>query len=165
MEIREIGNSLEKSFKGNGKYILIGGGVLLLVLLLTNSKETGEDSGQWVTPTGYSAYPDAVTNANVIMDEVNNHTSAEIANLNDSLQLQYGILNDYVTEGVDRITEEAQKNKDEIVNQIVTSETNIEETVKEWNEYGANDVIVHLDKLNRYSNSNTAGGRNERLYN
>lgn len=38
-----------------------------------------------VAPSGYSAYPDAVTNANVIIGQVNDHTTAEIKNLGNEL--------------------------------------------------------------------------------
>lgn len=124
MEIREVGEKLSKSFKGNGKYIVLGLAGVGAVLLLSN-RSTTEDSGQWVTPTGYTSYPDAVTNANVIMDEVNNHTTAEINGLKTEMVEQFETTNNYVQEGITNILDNAEQNKDQIVDQIVTSEKNV----------------------------------------
>ena len=75
MGITEIGSDIKRAVGGNGVYLLLGGGLLLMVYLLTKQ----DSSSNLTVATGYSAYPDAVTNANVILGEVNDHTTNELS--------------------------------------------------------------------------------------
>ena len=61
MNIKEVGNDIKKSLSGNGMYLLLGGGALLLIVYLLSKSDS---SSNLTVATGYSAYPDAVTNAN-----------------------------------------------------------------------------------------------------
>lgn len=163
MEIREVGEKITKSFGKNGKYIVMGLGAVIILYFLTN-KSSNEDSGTWVTPTGYTSYPDAVTNANVIMEEVNKHTTAEISNLQDSMDLQFGITSDFMGEGIDNIIANANANKDQIVNQIVSSEGTItgkiEESEKDIiNKVQQSQTAIQND-INSVKNSGTSQKNN-----
>lgn len=66
-------DDLKKVFGEKGFLIVIGVGVVLFVVaLLMGDKSDGDTM---VTPTGYTSYPDAVTNANTIIDSVNQYTA------------------------------------------------------------------------------------------
>ena len=66
-------DDLKKVFGEKGFLIVIGVGVVLFVVALFLGDKTDGDT--MVTPTGYTSYPDAVTNANTIIDSVNQYTS------------------------------------------------------------------------------------------
>ena len=66
-------DDLKKVFGEKGFLIVIGVGVVLFVVaLLMGDKSDGDTM---VTPTDYTSYPDAVTNANTIIDSVNQYTA------------------------------------------------------------------------------------------
>lgn len=103
MEIKEIANKLSKTVKDN-KAVVIGGLVVGVgALALLNRGSATEDSGSWVVPTGTSGYPDIGTNSNVIIDEVNNHTTTEV---------------DGVKDAIDNIVDNANKNTDTTIPDI-----------------------------------------------
>lgn len=66
-------DDLKKVFGEKGFLIVIGVGVVLFVVALFLGDKTDGDT--MVTPTGYTSYPDAVTNANTIIDSVNQYTA------------------------------------------------------------------------------------------
>lgn len=71
-----------------------------------------------VAPSGYSAYPDAVTNANVIIGQVNDHTTAEIKNLGNEL-------NDNINNSTESVLEKIDTTTDSITNKIETATDDI----------------------------------------
>lgn len=112
MEFKEVGNKVEKTFKKNGKLIvaLVFGGV---VLLLGTQKKKGttyavEDTegADFVGVNGsLSSYPDAVTNADVIMSNMQHNldellsliqkdTSEKFGSMQESMDHQYKELQD-----------------------------------------------------------------------
>lgn len=66
-------DDLKKVFGEKGFLIVIGVGVVLFVVALFLGDKTDGDT--MVTPTDYTSYPDAVTNANTIIDSVNQYTA------------------------------------------------------------------------------------------
>ena len=66
-------DDLKKVFGEKGVWIVLGVGVVLFVVALFLGDKTDGDT--MVTPTGYTSYPDAVTNANTIIDSVNQYTA------------------------------------------------------------------------------------------
>ena len=83
MGITEISSDIKRAVGGNGMYLLLGGGALLLIVYLLSKGDSGNNL---TVATGYSAYPDAVTNANVIIGEVNDHTTNELSALKNQLE-------------------------------------------------------------------------------
>lgn len=92
----------EKGFK----IILIGGAVLFVAALALSSRST-EDDEVLVSPTGYMSYPDAVTNANTIIDSVNQFTEYTGDRVIASTS-------GYMEEGIDRILSGMASEFDEI---------------------------------------------------
>ena len=129
MGIKEVGNDIKRAVGGNGVYLLLGGGLLLMVYLLTKQ----DSSSNLTVATGYSAYPDAVTNANVIIGEVNDHTTNEISSLKNQLEdtttlMQEGdnsilekidTTTESITEKIDTGTEQILKNNAENTSSIL----------------------------------------------
>lgn len=66
-------DDLKKVFGEKGVWIVLGVGVVLFVVALFLGDKTDGDT--MVTPTGYTSYPDAITNANTIIDSVNQYTA------------------------------------------------------------------------------------------
>ena len=137
MNIKEVGNDIKRAVGGNGMYLLLGGGLLLMVYLLTKQ----DSSSNLTVATGYSAYPDAVTNANVIIGEVNDHTTNELSLLKSQLDDTTSLLQEgdnsilekidtsteSITEKIDTGTEQILKNNAESTSSIldtVTQNTN-----------------------------------------
>lgn len=126
MEIKEITTKLSNSFGGYGLYILLGAVALVFISNLGKNENEGE---QMIAPTGYTAYPDAVTNANVIMSEVNNHTTSEIKNLGDTLQDNINNTTESVMEKVDTSTETLTDKIDTSATQIMKEQSDTQNTL------------------------------------
>lgn len=126
MEIKEITTKLTDSFGGYGIYILLGAVALVFISNLGKNENEGE---QMVAPTGYTAYPDAVTNANVIMSEVNNHTTNEIKNLGDTLQDNINNTTESVLEKVDTSTDTLTNKIDTTATQIMKEQSDTQNTL------------------------------------
>lgn len=126
MEIKEITTKLTNSFGGYGIYILLGAVALVFISNLGKSENEGE---KMVAPTGYTAYPDAVTNANVIMSEVNNHTTNEIKNLGDTLQDNINNTTESVLEKVDTSTDTLTNKIDTTATQIMKEQSDTQNTL------------------------------------
>ena len=126
MEIKEITDKLTNSFGGYGLYILLGAVALVFISNLGKNEDEGV---QMTAPTGYTAYPDAVTNANVIMSEVNNHTTNEIKNLGDTLQDNISNTTETVLEKIDTSTDTLTSKIDTNATQIMKEQSDTQNTL------------------------------------
>ena len=120
MNIERVAGNL----KDNAVPLLLGvGGVVVLYLLLSGK----EKSAELVPATGYTSYPDAVTNANVIIGEVNDHTSLEMQQLKehqtegtnailDSMLAQ----NEFFSQGLETVLENNNANTGDIMGALRT---------------------------------------------
>lgn len=117
MEIKEVTNSIKK----NWMPIALGVGLLIIVMSLLSSDSGSGESSELVVSRGYTAYPDAVTNANTIIGEVNDNTNANFDYLQDILDAMQG----YQEEGKADILDKIDQNTDKIVGVIDTSTDSI----------------------------------------
>ena len=102
MEIKELGKNIEKKIGKNGLYLLLGGAGLFA--LYTFMRDSGDgQSSELVNAVAYSSYPDAVTNANTIIGQVNDHTTTEIGNLGDKMNERF----DQIDTGNEQIQDNA----------------------------------------------------------
>lgn len=151
MEITKVGKELGGKLSKNSVPLALGIGGVILVFALSANKNQGVEM---VTPTGYTSYPDAVTNANVIIGEVNSNTRAEVDRAVDAIgaaqdsildkvtdnhEVIIGRLDDtdnYIKDGMAEILDKTQQNHDtvmgaitdskgEIIGQIATAEQSI----------------------------------------
>lgn len=143
MEIKEITTKLTHSFGGYGLYILLGAVALVFISNLNKGENEGE---QMVAPTGYTAYPDAVTNANVIMSEVNNHTTNEIKNLGDTLQ-------DNISNTTENVLEKIDTSTDTLTNKIDTNATQIMKEQSDTHNTLIDSIAKNQSSFNHINNT------------
>ena len=139
MIITEIGSDIKRAVGGNGMYLLLGGGALLLIVYLLSKSDS---SSNLTVATGYSAYPDAVTNANVIIGEVNDHTTNELSALKNQLEDTSALLQ----EGDNSILEKIDTSPESITEKI---DTGTEQILKN----NAENTSSILDTVNQNTNN------------
>lgn len=130
MEISKVGSNLSDFMKGNGTKIMIalGGGVVLYALMKNMSGGT-----TLVAPTAYSGYPDSVTNANTIIDSVNQNTKYENDLTRDLIEKNFDSTNGYIKDGVDNLKGNID-NVSDTVNSIRDDVSNVKDTVNNIND-------------------------------
>lgn len=152
MNIKEVGNDIKRAVGGNGMYLLIGGGLLLMVYLLTK-----QDSGSNLTvATGYSAYPDAVTNANVIIGEVNDHTTNELSLLKSQLEDTSSLLQEgdnSILEKIDTSTESITEKIDTGTEQILKSNAENTSSIIDTVNQNTNNLSTQISGLENKVNT------------
>lgn len=139
MNIKEVGNDIKKSLGENGMYLLLGGGALLLIVYLLSK---GDSSSNLTVASGYSAYPDAVTNANVIIGEVNDHTTNELSALKSQLEDTSSLLQ----EGDNSILEKIDTSTESITEKINTGTEQLMQS-------NAENTSSILDTVNKNTNN------------
>lgn len=124
------------NLKDNAVPLLLGvGGVCVLLSLLSGKNKESE----LVPATGFISYPDAVTNANVIIGEVNDHTTAEVGNLADQHESIMDTLlgqNEYFKESIENVLGKADTSTNEVlgsIDKVQTSVNNVQQSVDNVN--------------------------------
>lgn len=139
MGITEISGDIKRAVGGNGMYLLLGGGALLLIVYLLSKNDSGSNL---TVATGYSAYPDAVTNANVIIGEVNDHTTNELSALKNQLEDTSSLLQ----EGDNSILEKIDTSTESITEKIDTG-------TEQLMQNNAENTSSILDTVNQNTNN------------
>lgn len=143
MNIKEIPEKINKSFGGYGGIILLG--AVALIFISNLGDDTDEET--MVAPSGYSAYPDAVTNANVIIGQVNEHTTAEIKNLGNEL-------NDNISNSTESVLEKIDTSTDSITNKIGTATDDIKKSQTDSTKTLTDVINTNQQAYNKVSNEN-----------
>lgn len=159
MNIKEVGNDIKKSLSGNGMYLLLGGGALLLIFYLLSKSDS---SSNLTVATGYSAYPDAVTNANVIIGEVNDHTTNELSALKSQLEDTTSLLQEgdnTILEKIDTTTESITEKIDTGTEQILKSNAESTSSILDTVNQNTNNLSTQIygmeNKVNTVVNNTT----------
>ena len=159
MGIKEVGNDIKKSLGGNGMYLLLGGGALLLIVYLLSKSDS---SSNLTVATGYSAYPDAVTNANVIIGEVNDHTTNEIEELKTQINDNQSLLQEgdnSILEKIDTSTESITEKIDTGTEQILKSNAENTSSILDTVNQNTNNISTQIysveNKVNTAVNNTT----------
>ena len=159
MGIKEVGNDIKRAVGGNGMYLLLGGGALLLIVYLLSKDDS---SSNLTVATGYSAYPDAVTNANVIIGEVNDHTTNELSLLKNQLEdtttlMQEG--DNSILEKIDTSTESITEKIDTGTEQLMQSNTDNTTSILDSLQQNTNNLSTQIsgveNKVNTVVNNTT----------
>ena len=143
MNIKEIPERINESFGGYGGIILLGAVALIFISNLGNDS----DEETMVAPSGYSAYPDAVTNANVIIGQVNDHTTAEIKNLGNEL-------NDNISNSTESVLGKIDTSTDSITNKIGTATDDIKKSQTDSTKTLTDVINANQQAYNKVSNEN-----------
>ena len=123
-------DNIRDTIGDKGFYIFIGVAVIFgLYWLSKGSSETSATTDELTTVTSISSYPDAVTNANVIIDTLQNSIAysegiivEEIQGLGDELKTEmqenFTATNDYITEGFESQKKLLEENFDNVQGSI-----------------------------------------------
>ena len=159
MRITEIGGDIKRAVGGNGMYLLLGGGALLLIVYLLSKNDS---SSNLTVATGYSAYPDAVTNANVIIGEVNDHTTNELSALKNQLEdtsalLQEGdnTILEKIDTSTESITEKINTGTEQLIQNNAENTSSILDTVNQNTNNLSTQISGLENKVNTTVNNTT----------
>ena len=159
MGIKEIGGDIKRAVGGNGMYLLLGGGALLLIVYLLSK---GDSSSNLTVATGYSAYPDAVTNANVIIGEVNDHSTNELSALKSQLEDTSSLLQEgdnSILEKIDTTTESITEKIDTGTEQILKNNAESTSSILDTVNQNTNNLSTQIsgveNKVNNVVNNTT----------
>ena len=105
-EITEVFEDIKSKVGDKWFYILLVAVGFIFIYTLKGSKS---DTGETLTPvTTVSSYPDAVTNANVIIDSIQNSIDysegvivEKIEALDDNMNVNFEATNDYINKGLE----------------------------------------------------------------
>lgn len=152
MEIREVTGKIEKMFDKNGMIIAgaVFGGLFLIAYFVQSKKEQSET----VKITGaYSSYPDTVTNANVIIDTMQQSTdyqTDELKQYADDLLSEYQGSYPYTGEidlnGLNEEIESAYSKVNDLVTNATTTTSQLKSLI---------DSIQTANKIPVSSNNGT----------
>ena len=159
MGITEISSDIKRAVGGNGVYLLLGGGALLLIVYLLSKDNS---SSNLTVATGYSAYPDAVTNANVIIGEVNDHTTNELSLLKNQLEDTSSLLQEgdnSILEKIDTTTESLTEKVDTGTEQILKNNAENTSSILDTVNQNTNNISTQIsgleNKVNTVANNTT----------
>ena len=148
--IKDGVDSVKDMIGDKGFLILLGAGALfgLYNLFKSDNSESSETNVEYVAPTAYSSYPDAVTNANVIIDTLQNtmeynqdeilenletnhqDTLNELDELQKESEKNFEETNNYIKQGIDSVIKNETMNFEKLESSIDKSTNDIMQTQK-----------------------------------
>ena len=136
--IEEVIDDVTEVVKDNKGLVIGGVAVIVLIVLLTKNKGADTDSEEYQLATSYSSYPDAVTNANTIIDSLQGSIDASDLDMKEFMSDNFTVAKDYMSEGLDKVIENNNKLQD----------TTIQSTDTIRNDIGA--VSTKVDNVQNY---------------
>ena len=137
--IEEVIEDVQEVVKDNKGLVIGGIAVIVLIVLLTkNNGGNSSDSEELQLATSYSSYPDAVTNANTIIDSLQGSIDASDLDMKEFMNDNFTVAKDYMSEGLDKVIENNNKLQD----------TTIQSTDTIRNDIGA--VSTKVDNVQNY---------------
>ena len=137
--IEEVIDDVTEVVKDNKGLVIGGVAVIVLIVLLTkNNGVNSSDSEEYQLATSYSSYPDAVTNANTIIDSLQGSIDASDLDMKEFMSDNFTVAKDYMSEGLEKVIENNNKIQD----------TTIQSTDTIRNDIGA--VSTKVDNVQNY---------------
>ena len=137
--IEEVIDDVTEVVKDNKGLVIGGVAVIVLIVLLTkNNGSNSSDSEEYQLATSYSSYPDAVTNANTIIDSLQGSIDASDLDMKEFMSDNFTVAKDYMSEGLEKVIENNNKIQD----------TTIQSTDTIRNDIGA--VSTKVDNVQNY---------------
>ena len=137
--IEEVIEDVQEVVKDNKGLVIGGVAVIVLIVLLTkNNSGNSSDSEEYQLATSYSSYPDAVTNANTIIDSLQGSIDASDLDMKEFMSDNFTVAKDYMSEGLEKVIENNNKLQD----------TTIQSTDTIRNDIGA--VSTKVDNVQNY---------------
>ena len=124
--IEEVIDDVQEVVKDNKGLVIGGVAVIVLIVLLTkNNKGTNTDSEELQLATSYSSYPDAVTNANTIIDSLQGSIDASDLDMKEFMSDNFSVAKDYISDGLDKVVETNNKLQDTTIQSTDTIRNDI----------------------------------------
>ena len=124
--IEEVIDDVQEVVKDNKGLVIGGIAVIVLIVLLTkNNSGNSSDSEELQLATSYSSYPDAVTNANTIIDSLQGSIDASDLDMKEFMSDNFTVTKDYMTEGLEKVIENNNKLQDTTIQSTDTIRNDI----------------------------------------
>ena len=124
--IEEVIDDVQEVVKDNKGLVIGGVAVIVLIVLLTiNNGGNSSDSEEYQLATSYSSYPDAVTNANTIIDSLQGSIDASDLDMKEFMSDNFTVAKDYMSEGLDKVIENNNKLQDTTIQSTDTIRNDI----------------------------------------
>ena len=123
--IEEVIDDVTEVVKDNKGLVIGGVAVIVLIVLLTKNKGSDTDSEELQLATSYSSYPDAVTNANTIIDSLQGSIDASDLDIKEFMTDNFTVAKDYMSEGLDKVIENNNKLQDTTIQSTDTIRNDI----------------------------------------
>ena len=124
--IEEVIDDVQEVVKDNKGLVIGGIAVIVLIVLLTkNNGGNSSDSEELQLATSYSSYPDAVTNANTIIDSLQGSIDASDLDMKEFMSDNFTVAKDYMTEGLEKVIENNNKLQDTTIQSTDTIRNDI----------------------------------------
>ena len=124
--IEEVIDDIQEVVKDNKGLVIGGIAVIVLIVLLTkNNSGNSSDSEEYQLATSYSSYPDAVTNANTIIDSLQGSIDASDLDMKEFMSDNFTVTKDYMTEGLEKVIENNNKLQDTTIQSTDTIRNDI----------------------------------------
>ena len=124
--IEEVIEDVTEVVKDNKGLVIGGIGVILFIVLLTKNKSgSNSTSEDYQLASSYSSYPDAVTNANTIIDSLQGSIDASDSDIKEFMSDNFTVAKDYMAEGLDKVIENNNKIQDTTIQSTDTIRNDI----------------------------------------
>ena len=123
--IEEVIEDVQEVVKDNKGLVIGGVVVIVLIVLLTKNKGANTDSEEYQLATSYSSYPDAVTNANTIIDSLQGSINASDLDMKEFMSDNFTVAKDYISDGLEKVIETNNKLQDTTIQSTDTIRNDI----------------------------------------
>ena len=123
--IEEVIEDVQEVVKDNKGLVIGGIAVIVIIVLLTKNNSGNTDSEEYQLATSYSSYPDAVTNANTIIDSLQGSIDASDLDMKEFMTDNFTVAKDYMSEGLDKVVETNNKLQDTTIQSTDTIRNDI----------------------------------------
>ena len=124
--IEEVIDDVTEVVKDNKGLVIGGVAVIVLIVLLTkNNSGSNTNDEEYQLATSYSSYPDAVTNANTIIDSLQGSIDASDLDLKEFMSDNFTVAKDYMVDGIDKVIENNNKLQDTTIQSTDTIRNDI----------------------------------------
>ena len=123
--IEEVIDDVTEVVKDNKGLVITAIAVIVLIVLLTKNNSGNTDSEEYQLATSYSSYPDAVTNANTIIDSLQGSIDASDLDMKEFMSDNFSMTKDYMSEGLEKVVETNNKLQDTTIQSTDTIRNDI----------------------------------------
>ena len=123
--IEEVIDDVTEVVKDNKGLVIGGVAVIILIVLLSKNNSGNTDNEEYQLATSYSSYPDAVTNANTIIDSLQGSIDASDLDIKEFMTDNFTVTKDYISDGLDKVIETNNKLQDTTIQSTDTIRNDI----------------------------------------